>query len=61
MLLDHWSAKHGQELLDGRKRRGTLPRKPLATPRYKEIAEEAKALWEDPDNLSVLEIARRLS
>jgi hypothetical protein len=61
MLLDHWSIKHGQPLPDGRKRRPTLARKQQKTPDYKAIADDVKALWDDPAYLSVLEIARRLS
>ena len=60
MLLKHWEQKHGEKLPDGRKRRATLARKQRKTPVYKEIAEVAKDLWEDPTNLAVVEIARRL-
>ena len=60
MLKKHWEEKHGQLLPDGRKRRATLVRKQQKTPDYKAIADDVKALWDDPANLSVLEIARRL-
>jgi hypothetical protein len=61
MLLKHWEKKHGQKLPDGRKRRATLPRKQQNTPVYKAIADDAAVLWNDPANLAVQEIARRLS
>jgi len=38
----------------------TLPQSQQKTPLYKTIADEAKALWDDPANLSIREIARRL-
>lgn len=60
MLLDHWEKKHGQSLPDGRKRRATLAKKQQKVPDYKVMADKVKALWDDPANLSVLEIARRL-
>ena len=60
LMLHHWEQKHGEKLPDGRKRRATLARKQQKTPDYKAIAEEVKILWDDPTNLSVLEIARRL-
>ncbi len=60
MLKKHWEQKHGQTLPDGRARRSGLVRKQQKVPDYKAIAEDVKALWDDPANLSVLEIARRL-
>jgi hypothetical protein len=60
MLLKHWDQKHGQKLPDGRKRRATLARKQQKTPVYKDIADAAKDLWENPTNLAVVEVARRL-
>jgi hypothetical protein len=60
MLKKHWEERHGQILPDGRKRRATLARKRQTTPVYKEIADAAKVLWDDPTNLAVVEIARRL-
>jgi site-specific DNA recombinase len=59
-LLQNWSAKHGQVLPDGRKRRTTLTRKQRRTPTYVEIANKAADLWNNPANLSALEIARQL-
>lgn len=60
MLLQHWATKHGQELPNGHKRRAALLRKQTKTPKYQELADPAKALWDLPENLAVLEIGRRL-
>ena len=60
MLLHHWEQKHGEKLPDGRQRRAGLARKQQKTPDYKAIADPVKALWDEPTNVSVLEIAHRL-
>ena len=60
MLLKHWAKKHDQTLPDGRKRRATLARKQQKTPGYEAIANDVKALWDDPAIFSVVEIGRRL-
>ncbi|MCC6126086.1 MAG: hypothetical protein IT426_14085 [Pirellulales bacterium] len=57
-LLKAWGDRHGETLPDGRERRATLDRKSSTVPQYKQLADEARRLWEE--DLSVLEIARRL-
>jgi transposase len=58
-LLQDWQAAHGEALVDGRQRRRTLVRK-LATPTLpEELAEQAKALWDQ--GLADVQIAVQLN
>jgi DNA invertase Pin-like site-specific DNA recombinase len=57
-LLQHWHAKYGVPMEDGRKRRASLARKQAGTALYEELADAAKALW-DAGHADV-QIAERL-
>jgi hypothetical protein len=57
-LLHHWFESRGLEMPDGRKRRQSLPRKQMDAPKYEQLANAAKALWDE--GLADLQIAERL-
>lgn len=57
-LLRHWFESHGLPMPDGRMRRAGLPRKQSQAPLYEQLAELAKAAWDE--GLADVQIAARL-
>lgn len=58
-LLNHWFTSRGLPMVDGRKRRSSLPRKQTGETLYEQLADQAKQLWDE--GLADLQIAARLA
>ncbi|MBL8792466.1 MAG: recombinase family protein [Planctomycetia bacterium] len=58
-LLQGWFGAHGQPFTDGRQRRSTLPHKQMMPTMYAQLADQAKALWDQGQ--ADVQIAARLN